>query len=107
MVDSYSMAQPMPHAIRVDVLVLQICSQFLDDPARTKIWAYDTAKRLDLKVRKVAFALDRLERAGWVQSEWERYDHVGWRPRRKLYKITQVGLKRTAESFARLNVRVG
>jgi DNA-binding PadR family transcriptional regulator len=34
--------------------------------------------------------LDRLERAGWIQGEWEAEQPVG-RPKRRRYTMTKVG----------------
>ncbi len=93
----------MPSGIRITLLVLEVCCQFKDDPKK-RIWAYDTAKKLDVSLATARDLLVRMESAGWLKSEWERLEHVGWRPRRKLYRITEDGKKRASESMARLGV---
>jgi DNA-binding PadR family transcriptional regulator len=47
--------------------------------------------------------LARLEKAGWLASEWEDVDpsEVG-RPRRRFYKLTGVGQKNTQAALADL-----
>jgi len=91
--------------MQVNVRILQICCQFMADP-KARLWSYGIARKLEMDDRTVAFALARLERNGWLASEWERVDHVGWRPRRKLYRLTELGRKQTTESLACLKISV-
>ncbi len=45
----------------------------------------------------------RLEEAGWVESRWETEDpHELGRPRRRLYQVTGVGLRRARSAFREL-----
>jgi PadR family transcriptional regulator len=52
--------------------------------------------------------LARLEAAGWIKGEWETIDptEVG-RPRRRFYKLTGVGQKKTYAALAELQVTPG
>jgi PadR family transcriptional regulator PadR len=46
-------------------------------------------------------ALSRLEKAGFLTSRWEDISSLGEsRPRRRLYRITEAGLKALAESLS-------
>ena len=93
----------MKEGLQVNVLILQICCQFLAEPA-TKLWAYEISKRLKQQTPTITKALVRLERDGWLVSEWERVQQVGWRPRRKLYRITPAGLKRATDALKSLRI---
>jgi PadR family transcriptional regulator PadR len=47
--------------------------------------------------------LIRLEEAGWVESRWEIGDpHELGRPRRRLYQVTGLGLRRARSAFREL-----
>jgi DNA-binding PadR family transcriptional regulator len=49
--------------------------------------------------------LMRLERVRWLHSKWERLDasSLGW-PRKRLYRITPTGLRKTRVAFADLGL---
>lgn len=52
--------------------------------------------------------LDRLEGCGWLQSEWEQIDpKVAGRPKRKFYRLTGEGRRRSLEELAALGIEVG
>jgi DNA-binding PadR family transcriptional regulator len=52
--------------------------------------------------------LMRLERSGWLTSRWEQVDpRNAGRPRRRLYRLTGVGYKKTLEAFSELGVPDG
>jgi len=52
--------------------------------------------------------LMRLERAGWLDSEWERLDpSEAGRPRKRLYRLTGVGYNKTYKALAELGVPTG
>jgi DNA-binding PadR family transcriptional regulator len=45
-------------------------------------------------------ALSRLEKAGWLTSEWEQLNpSEAGRPRKRLYKLTGLGEQRAREAF--------
>jgi PadR family transcriptional regulator len=47
----------------------------------------------------------RLEQAEWVESQWETEDpHELGRPRRRLYRITGVGARKTRAAFHEIAV---
>jgi PadR family transcriptional regulator PadR len=47
--------------------------------------------------------LMRLERAGWLESEWEQLDaSEAGRPRKRLYRLSSTGYNKTMAAFAEL-----
>jgi PadR family transcriptional regulator PadR len=52
--------------------------------------------------------LARLEKAGWLVSDWEDIDPtLAGRPRRRLYRLTAVGYGRARSEFAKLEKEAG
>jgi len=50
----------------------------------------------------------RLEKAGWLESEWEDLDpSEAGRPRKRLYRLTGTGYKKTSKAFADLAMPEG
>lgn len=48
----------------------------------------------------------RLEQAGWLESEWETADPVLLsRPRRRLYRLTGLGIGRASAALDELGIR--
>lgn len=49
----------------------------------------------------------RFERIGWLKSRWEKIDpSIEGRPRRRLYKITAVGVSRTRAALSEISTGV-
>jgi DNA-binding PadR family transcriptional regulator len=49
--------------------------------------------------------LMRLEKAGWLESRWENVNpSEAGRPRRRLYKLTPLGHRKTREALEELGV---
>jgi DNA-binding MarR family transcriptional regulator len=63
------------------------------------VWGLRICERADLGSGTVYPILERLARAGWVQSRWEA-DHPSGRPRRRLYQITAAGRAELATALA-------
>lgn len=84
-------------AATVDVLV----SLIEGAGAGTATWGLEIVRRSSRPPGTVYPVLERLERAGWVESRWED-DDTRSGPRRRLYELTADGAlaaRRTVESF--------
>src|SRR6266540_3781771 len=80
----------MPQSPRMTLQTLSILSILLEDDADP--YGLAIAKRIGLPVATVYLVLARLERAGWLVSEWENIDPAEHeRPRRRLYRLTPSG----------------
>lgn len=86
--------------VRMSLQTLRVLEAFLENPADSLSGA-DVQKRGHLSSGTLYPILLRLESAGWLVSRWEQVDPatVG-RPRRRLYRLTSSGLRRTSEVFA-------
>jgi hypothetical protein len=52
--------------------------------------------------------LMRLERAGWLKSDWEQLDaSQAGRPRKRLYRLTGVGYNKARSALAELDLPKG
>jgi PadR family transcriptional regulator, regulatory protein PadR len=71
--------------------VIALLEVMLRDP--TDPWhGFELCKEAGLKSGTVYPALARLERAGWLDSEWEDVDpSLAGRPRRRLYRLSGTG----------------
>ena len=60
----------------------------------------EITKTAKLKSGTLYPILTRLEEAGWLSSEWEDVDpsEIG-RPRRRLYKVTSVGIEKAQKQL--------
>jgi len=89
--------------VRLSFQTLKVLEAFLDDPT-AEIAGADVQKRGHLSSGTLYPILLRLESVGWLVSRWEKVDPatVG-RPRRRLYRVTPTGLRRTSEVFASLS----
>ena len=86
--------------VRMSLQTLRVLEAFLDNPGESQSGA-DVQKRAGIASGPLYPILLRLEAAGWFTSRWENVDPatVG-RPRRRLYQLTQSGLRRSSEVFA-------
>jgi PadR family transcriptional regulator, regulatory protein PadR len=86
--------------LRISLQTLRVLEAFLDDPS-AELAGADLHKRSRIASGTLYPILLRLESAGWFLSRWEAVDpaSVG-RPRRRLYRLTPVGLARASELFA-------
>jgi DNA-binding PadR family transcriptional regulator len=57
-----------------------------------ELYGYKVAERAVRKTGVVYPILDRLEAAGWVDSEWERAERGDRGPRRRFYRLNPGGL---------------
>jgi PadR family transcriptional regulator, regulatory protein PadR len=84
----------MQDDLRLSGRGLRVLRLLLDQPAQSFSGA-QISKATGTGSGTLYPLLSRLERAGWLSSEWEAVDpkEVG-RPRRRLYKLTAVGQRR-------------
>jgi PadR family transcriptional regulator, regulatory protein PadR len=68
----------------------------------------DILKRIGMLSGTLYPILMRLERAGWLESEWEQLDaSEAGRPRKRLYRLSANGYNKTKAALAELVVPVG
>ena len=87
----YSLCRLSTMAVRVSNQMLRLASAMLETPEEAT-YGLELSKSAGLKTGTIYPALARMERAGWIESEWEteRAEDLG-RPRRRLYRLTGVG----------------
>lgn len=72
----------------------------LDHPLQEH-YGLEVSKAAGLASGSLYPILARLERAGWVSSDWEQVDaHEAGRPRRRYYKLTPDGAERAEQALA-------
>jgi DNA-binding PadR family transcriptional regulator len=79
---------------------LRVLEAFLENTG-DELSGADIATRGHLASGTLYPILLRLESAGWLASHWEKVNpsEVG-RPRRRLYRLTAKGVRRSSEVFA-------
>jgi DNA-binding PadR family transcriptional regulator len=96
----------MSNEPRVSTDTLKILGAMLEDPIA---WHYGLRLARDAKIASGTIypMLARLERAGWLESKWEKVepDNEG-RPRRRLYRLTGTGERAANEQLDEI-VRLG
>jgi PadR family transcriptional regulator PadR len=76
-----------------------VLAAFLRDPTEPR-YGLDLAREALLATGTIYPVLARLERIGWVTSEWETVDaSEAGRPRRRYYRLTAEGLSATYSEF--------
>ena len=79
----------------------------LDKPREGRSGA-EISKALDLSSGTMYPLLGRLEKNGWVSSEWEVIDQAAaGRPRRRFYKLTGLGQTSANKALAELQMAPG
>jgi PadR family transcriptional regulator, regulatory protein PadR len=90
------------NGLQITLTILRIATLFADDPKRG-LWNYAISKRLLIKANTSVLILGRMERAGWITSDWEKPQAVAvGRPRRRIYRITDFGVSETARALSEL-----
>jgi DNA-binding PadR family transcriptional regulator len=83
----------MTREIRLTPQTVQVLRVLLENP-RDGLSGAQIAKDVGLASGTLYPILIRLEKAGWLTSEWENGDPVSLgRPRRRFYQVTAVGAK--------------
>lgn len=84
--------------------VLRVLLEHLKEP----VAGSDVAKETGLVSGTLYPILLRLEKSGWVSSEWEELDpSEAGRPRKRLYRLTATGYNKTTAALAELVVPQG
>jgi PadR family transcriptional regulator PadR len=82
---------------------LRVLEAFLENPT-DQLSGAEVHQRCGLASGTLYPILLRLEAAGWFVSRWESIDpSSAGCPRRRLYRLTSIGLKRSGEVFASFN----
>ncbi|HTX76877.1 MAG TPA: MarR family transcriptional regulator [Terracidiphilus sp.] len=92
---------------RITGPTLKIIGQLLSEPSKNLSGA-DIAKATGISSGTLYPVLFRLEKAGWLESEWESVNpsEVG-RPRRRLYHLTATGTRKTRAVFNEFVAQTG
>jgi DNA-binding PadR family transcriptional regulator len=86
--------------VRMSLQTLRVLEVFLENPSEQRSGA-DVHEACGLASGTLYPILLRLEAAGWFVSRWESVDPaIAGRPRRRLYRLTSLGVKRASEVFA-------
>ena len=82
--------------------------RLFDEQPTLSLAGSDVSKRTGMLSGTIYPILMRLERAGWLSSQWENLDpsHAG-RPRRRLYRLTGLGYNKSRAALAELGVPNG
>jgi PadR family transcriptional regulator, regulatory protein PadR len=83
---------------RMTPATLDVLAALLDEPAPT--WGLRLVGRTGRPTGSVYPILERLERSGWVSSEWED-DPARTGPRRRLYRLTSDGAEAARSAISR------
>ena len=84
---------------------LKVLRSFLNQP-RECFAGSEISKQTGMLSGTVYPILLRLEQAGWLESEWETADPVLLsRPRRRLYRLTGLGIGRASAALDELGIR--
>ena len=89
--------------VRMSLQTLRVLEAFLENPTEPLAGA-DVHQRCGIASGTLYPILLRLESAGWFVSQWESIEpSSAGRPRRRLYRMTSMGLRRASEVFASFN----
>jgi PadR family transcriptional regulator PadR len=100
----FSMVEKDP---RLSHHVLRVLRLFAEQPALS-LAGSDVSKQTGMLSGTIYPILMRLERAGWLSSQWENLDpRDAGRPRRRLYHLTALGFNKYQAAFAELGVPNG
>lgn len=92
---------------RITAATIDVLSALID--GGESVWGLQVIKQTGRPPGSVYPILDRLERSGWVHSEWET-DNERSGPRRRFYALTAEGAdaaRAALESFAAKQARTG
>jgi PadR family transcriptional regulator len=98
------MTRPDP---RLSHQTLQVLRMLLEKP-RDRLSGSDIARATRMLSGTLYPILLRLEKAGWLESEWEELDpSEAGRPRKRLYRLTGVGYNKASKALADLAMPEG
>jgi|SRR5664279_597293 PadR family transcriptional regulator PadR len=91
---------------RLSQQTLRVLALFTDPSCR--LAGSDIARQIQMLSGTMYPILLRLERAGWLKSEWEDLEpRDAGRPRRRFYSITGLGYNKSRAALAELGVPDG
>ncbi len=80
--------------------IAKVLIAFLEQPTRDQ-YGFGLMRMTGVKSGSLYPILDRLERAGWIESRKEDVDEkVARRPKRRLYRLTAVGRREATQAVA-------
>jgi len=86
---------------RMTIPTQRVLRAFLDDVSAER-YGLEIMDVAELPSGTVHPILARLERLGWVESQWEEIDpRVEGRPPRRYYRLTASGVEQAREALAR------
>jgi PadR family transcriptional regulator, regulatory protein PadR len=89
--------------VRLTLPLLKLLSALLAEPAQDR-YGLDLMKVTGLPSGTLYPMLQRLEQAGWIESQWESIEPaVEGRPARKYYRITPTGISSARSALAELH----
>ncbi|MGH3734187.1 MAG: PadR family transcriptional regulator [Micromonosporaceae bacterium] len=92
----------MANDVRITLPVARVLAAFLSDPTADR-YGLELMAEADLASGTLYPILTRLQKAGWVESQWERIDPVAeGRPARRYYRLTAEGVTRAETAVASL-----
>jgi PadR family transcriptional regulator, regulatory protein PadR len=92
---------------RLSLQVLKVLQVFLEQPGG-QFSGTDLLTRTSLASGTLYPILLRLERAGWLRSQWEALDpRAAGRPRRRYYSITPLGIRRAEGAMREIGLAPG
>jgi PadR family transcriptional regulator PadR len=92
---------------RLSFQTLRVLRLFMNQPV-SKLAGSDIWKEIGIQSGTLYPILARLEKAGWLGSEWESIDpKEAARPRKRLYWITGLGQTEAHSAFAELDMSEG
>jgi PadR family transcriptional regulator, regulatory protein PadR len=94
----------MTDVIRLSQRALRVLAHFLSHPTLSLSGA-EIAKATGVGSGTLYPLLARLERVGWLTSNWESIDpRTAGRPRRRLYRLTGVGQRSAQQALSELQL---
>lgn len=91
---------------RVSAQTLRVLAVLLEDPM-AQHYGLELCAAADLASGVIYPMLARLERIGWIASEWEDNDPVAMgRPRRRYYRLTAEGARAGREELSRTQEQI-
>ncbi|BBH69417.1 transcriptional regulator [Actinoplanes sp. OR16] len=92
----------MTHPVRVTAAVSKVLAALLEDPGAYR-YGLDLMRASGHPSGTLYPILLRLQKAGWVETQWEEIDPVvAGRPARRYYKLTPDGLAAARTELAAL-----
>jgi DNA-binding PadR family transcriptional regulator len=93
--------------VKITVSVAAVLRAFLEDTDRHR-FGYDLMRETDIKSGTLYPILARLQKAGWIESEWEAIDEqTEGRPARRFYRLNPDGAAAARVALAELHARLG